>query len=168
VCDPYAQTGSPDIFRQIVRCNRQFFGTPRYDWVVLYDLADNNFEKRQGIDKYLFAQVHVLFEIKHENSIHHLAYLEWFDITDVAEDPKVLGKITMVTRDPETQMAVAVRSGKFNVVSVNAIIRTVHMQPLFPEQDSAQNLLKANLDVYSFHSYLVNKYVDRISWDEIF
>ena len=74
----------------------------------------------------------------------------------------------MVSRDPETQMAVAVRSGQFNVVSVNAIIRAVHMQPLFQEYDSARKLLAAHSDVYSLNSYLVNKYADRVSWEELF
>jgi hypothetical protein len=169
VRDPYAQNEQlPDIFRQIVRCKRQFHGTPRYDWVVVYDLMDKNFRKRQGIDKYLFAQVQVLFKIKQGTTVHDLAYLEWYNITDVPEDPEVSGRIKMVARDPETQMAVAVQSGQFNVMSVNAIIRIVHMQPLFEEHDSAQKLIAANLDVYSFDSYLINKYADRLSWDELF
>ena len=133
----------------------------------MFDLADKDFRKRQGIDKYIFAQVHLLFKINH-NNVHHLAYLEWYNITDVPEHPELEGKTKMVPRDPETQMAVAVRSGQFNVVSVNAIIRAVYMQPLFQERDSAQKLLEANLHVYSFHSYLVNKYVDRVSWEELF
>ena len=74
----------------------------------------------------------------------------------------------MVARDPETQMAVAVRSGQFNIVSVNAIVRAVHMQPLFVERDSARKAYANKLDVYSFNSYLVNKYVDRGSWEEFF
>jgi hypothetical protein len=134
----------------------------------LYDLADKDFRKRQGIDKYLFAQVRVLFKINHELKVHHLAYLEWYSITDVPEDPEVSGRIKMVPRDPGTQMAVAVRSNKFNVVSVDAIIRAIHMQPLFEECDSAQKLLADNLDVYSLDLYLVNKYADRISWEELF
>jgi len=74
----------------------------------------------------------------------------------------------MVARDPETQMFVAERSEEFNVVSVDAIIRAVHMQPLFEEQDSARKVLANKLDVYSFHSYLVNKYADRVSWEELY
>jgi hypothetical protein len=136
----------------------------------VFDLADKDFQKRQGIDKYLFAQVRVLFEITQNEKVHQLAYLEWYKITDVPEAPvsKKVKKVKMVTRDPETQMAVAVRSGQFNVVSVNAIIRAVHMQPLFQEHNSAQKHLAANLDMYSFDSYLVNKYADRVSWEELF
>ena len=168
VRDPYSQTEqSLDAYRQIVRCKRQFHGTPRYDWVVVYDLADKDFQKRQGIDKYLFAQVRALFEITHNEKVHQLAYLEWYNITDVPE-ASVPEKTKMVSRDPETQMAVAIRSGEFNVVSVNAIIRAVHMQPLFQDCDSARKLLAGNLDVYSLNSYLVNKYVDRVSWEELF
>src|SRR3954470_285411 len=168
VRDPYSQIEqSSDTFRQIVRCKRQFHGTPRYDWVVVYDLEDKDLQQRQGLDKYLFAQVRILFETTHKEKVHQLAYLEWYNITDV---PEVLvpGKIKMVARDPETQMAIAVRSYQFNVVSVNAIIRAVHMQPLFQEHDSARKHLAANLDMYSFDSYLVNKYADRISWEGLY
>lgn len=91
--------------------------------------------------------------------------MEWYDITDVPKNPE---ERELVARDPETRMAVAVRSGRFNVVSVNSIVRAVHMQPLFEDHDSAQRLLAAKSDVYSVDTYLVNKYVDRLSWEEIF
>jgi len=74
----------------------------------------------------------------------------------------------MVPHDLETNMAVAIRSGEFNVVSVNAIIRSVHMQPLFVECDSARQALMNNRDAYSFDSYFVNKFADRGSWEELF
>ena len=158
-----------DICRQLIRCKQQFHGTPRYDWVVVYDLSDKDFKKRQGIDKYLFAQVRLLFKIKQENKIHQLAYLEWYNITDVSEIPESpRTRAKMAARDPETQMAVAVRSGKFNVVSVNAIVRQVHMQPLFEERNSARKKLTEKLDVYSFDSYLINKFADQMSWEELF
>lgn len=168
VFDSLADTKKvPDVIRQLIRCKQQFYGTPRYDWVALYDLADKDFKTRQGMDKYLFAQVRLLFEIQQNNIIYKLAYLEWYNITDVPEI-SVDGKIKMVSRDPETQMAVAVRSREFNVVSVDAIKRAIHMQPLFVECDSARKMLANKQDVYSFDSYLVNKYVDRISWEELF
>ncbi len=139
VFNPFADNElASDICRQLIRCKQQFHGTPRYDWVAVYDLSDKDFKKRQGIDKYLFAQVRLLFKIKQENKIHQLAYLEWYNITDVSEIPESpRTRAKMAARDPETQMAVAVRSGKFNVVSVNAIVRQVHMQPLFEERNSA-------------------------------
>jgi hypothetical protein len=130
----------------------------------VYDLADKHFQKRQGMDKYLFAQVRMLFEITHNHKVHQLAFLEWYNITDIP----VPGQSIAAARDPETKMAIAVRSKQFNIVSVNAIIRTVHMQPLFLECDSAQKLLAGNLDVYSLDSYIVNKYADRVSWEELF
>lgn len=135
----------------------------------MYDLADKDFETRQGIDRYLFAQLRLLFGIKHHEQTHHLAYLEWYDITDVPGLPEADGRIKMVARDPETQMAVAVKSGRFNIVPVNAIIRAVHMQPLFAERDSARRASSADkLDVYSFDSYLVNRFADRVSWEELY
>ena len=124
---------------------------------------DNNFEKQEGIDKYLFAWVHLLFEIEQNEVMYHLAYLEWYNITDVPGTLETGRRVQLVPRDPETQMAVAVKSGEFNVVSVNAIIRAVHMQPLFTKQDSAQKALENHLNEYSFDSYLVNKYADRNS-----
>ena len=131
---------------------------------MLYDLADKQFEIRQDIDKYLFAQVHLLFKIEQDRQVHRLAYLEWYNIVDIV-DPSTKN---MVSRDYETGMAVAMRTGQFNVVSVDAIVRTVHMQPFFEECDSARKNLAGGLNVYSFHSYLVNKYVDRVSWEELF
>jgi len=131
----------------------------------VYDLADKKFETRQGIDKYLFAQVRLLFEIVQDNRIHRLAYLEWYNIVDV---PEVFNSSRKVPRDPETGMAVAVRSGQFNIVSVDAIVRAVHMQPLFEDCNSAQKAMACKLDVYSFDSYLVNKFADRISWEDLY
>jgi len=123
VHNPFVDTETAqNVIRQLIRCKQQFYGSPRYDWVAVYDFADQKFNTRQGIDKYLFAQVRLLFTIKQDGQIHRLAYLEWYNITDV---PNVERKT--VARDPQTQMAVAVRSKKFNVVSVNAIIRMVHM-----------------------------------------
>ena len=133
----------------------------------MYDLEDKDLQQRQGLDKYLFAQVRILFETTHKEKVYQLAYLEWYNITDVPE-VSVPGKIKMVARDLETQMAIAVWSNQFNVVSVNAIIWAVHMQPLFQEHDSARKHLAANLDMFSFDSYLVNKYADRISWEELY
>ena len=155
VHDPFALTDT--TFRQLIRCTQNFHGSPRYDWVALYDLADKNFETRHGIDKYLFAQVHLLFDIEQDNEIHHLAYLEWYNITDVPENPE---NPRIVSRDPETGMAITVWSGKFNIVSVNAIVRGVHMQPVFEERDSARKALAEQLDAYSFDSYMLNKYAD--------
>jgi len=70
---------------------------------VLYDLVDKQFEIRQGIDKYLFAQVRLLFKIEQDRQVHRLAYLEWYNIVDI-EDP---GTKTIVSHDCETGMAVA-------------------------------------------------------------
>jgi len=132
--------------------------------VVLYDIADKQFKTRQGLDRYLIAQVHLMFKIHQNGVLYQLAYLEWFNIEDIVDS--VTKK--KVPRDLETGMAVAVRSGHFNVVSVDAIIRTVHMQPLFEDCDSARKSLANGLNVYSFRSYLVNKYADRVSWEELF
>ena len=100
--------------------------------------------------------------------MYNLAYLEWYNITDVLGTPETGRRVQLVPRDPETQMAVAVKSGEFNVVSVNAIIRAVHMQPLFAKQDSARKALENHLNEYSFNSYLVNKYADQNSWEDLF
>ena len=61
---------------QLIRCHQKFHGSPRYDWVAVYDLADKNFEERQGIDRYLFGQVCLLFELEQNEDIYHLAYLK--------------------------------------------------------------------------------------------
>ena len=161
VSDPFVNT-----FHQLICCKQQFHGTCWYDWVVLYDLADKDFKIQQGIDKYLFAQVLLLFAIEQNNEVYRLAYLEWYNITDISEISE--GKVQMVAWDSETHIATAIWSRKFNVVSVNAIIRAVHMQPLFQDHDSAQKMLENKLDAYSFDRYLVNKYVDRVSWEELF
>jgi hypothetical protein len=91
--------------------------------------------------------------------------LEWYNIVDV---PELLNSNRKVPRDPETGMAVAVRSGQFNIVSIDAIVRAVHMQPLFEDCNSAQKAMAYKLDVYSFDSYLVNKFADRISWEDLY
>ena len=153
-----------NLLRQLVRCKQQFHGSSRYDWVVLYDVADKKLNTRQEIDKYLFAQVRLFFKIQQDDKVHQLAYVEWFNIVDV-DDPRTKKKIP---RDLETGMAVAEWTGQFNVVSVDAIVRTVHMQPLFEECDSARKSSASKLDVCSIQSYLVNKYADYISWEELF
>jgi len=153
------------MFCQLICCTQKFHWSPQYDWVAVYDLTDKNFEARNGIDKYLFAQVRLLFSIEQDQKVHHLAYLEWYDIIDIPDNSK---NRKMVSRDPETGMAIARRSGKSNVVSVNAIVRGVHMQPLFEERDSARTALAKGLDAYSFNSYVLNKYADRISWEELY
>jgi len=169
VHDPFSDFATgPYTLRQLIRCQQEFHGSPRYDWVVVYDLADKDFETRQGIDRYLFAQVRLLFGIKHNEQAHYLAYLEWYDIVDVPGVKDANGRVKMVARDPETQMAVAVRSGRFNVVSVSSIIRAVHMQPLFKERDSARKAFVDKLGVYSFNSYFVNRFADRVSWEELY
>jgi len=174
VHDPFSVNESASM-RQLIRCHQKFHGSPRYDWIAVYDLADKNFGQRQGIDRYLFGQARLLFELQQNEDIYHLAYLEWYDITDVPSieaqadsDGSLRRTQKMVPRDPETNMAVAIRSGEFNVVSVNAIIRSVHMQPLFMERDSARQALMNNRDAYSFDSYFVNKFADRGSWEELF
>jgi hypothetical protein len=166
--DRHSNVNEQSFIRQIIRCKKEFHGTPRNDWVVIHDFADEEFEKRQGIDKYLFAQVRLLFKLTQDEVVHNLAYLEWYDITDVPAIPEDEEEIEMVARDPETQMAVAVRSGRFNVVSVDCIVRAVHMIPLFKEYNSARQHVASNANVHSFDTYLVNKYADRLSWEEIF
>ena len=109
---------------------------PRYDLVVLYDLADKEFNTREGIDRYIFSQVHLFFELVQDNIVHKFAYLEWYNITDVPEGNK------MVPRDLETRMHVASRSGEFNIVCVDAIIRMVYMQPFFKDCDLVQKHLE--------------------------
>jgi len=161
----------PNAFRQLIRCHQKFHGSPRYDWVAVYNFADKNFDQRQGIDQYIVGQVRLLFELEQDDEVHYLAYLEWYNITDVPSisDIALGGRQRKgAPRDPETNMAIADRSREFNIVAVDAIIRAVHMQPLFAERDSARRALANNLDSYSFDSYLVNKFADRGSWEELF
>lgn len=165
VHNPFPKSKSQETIRQLIRCKRLFHGAPRLDWIATYDLADENLQERQGIDKYLFAQVHLFFEIRQKDKIFRLVYLEWFDVTDV---PKVPGRRSTVPRDPETGMAITVRSNRFSIVSVDDIIRAVHMQPLFEELDSARRALSENMNMYSFQKYVLNKYADRLSWEEMF
>ena len=109
---------------------------------MVYDLADEDLETREGIDRYLFTQVRLLCEFKRNEQIHHLAYVEWYDIVDVPGTKDANGRTKMVARDPETQMAVVARSGRF--------IRAVHMQSLFDDRDSARKGFADKLDGYSF------------------
>ena len=170
VHDPFSDNESA-MSSQLIWCHQKFHWSPWYDWVAVYGLTDKDFDQQQGIDWYLFGQVHLLFELKQNEDIYHLAYLEWYDITDVPDEvseAQAGSRGKMVPRDPETNMAVAIKSGEFNVVSVNAIVQSVHMQPLFMECDSAHQSLMNKKNEYSFDSYLVNKFADRGSWEELF
>src|ERR1043165_6709719 len=114
-----------------MRCSRSFYGRPRLDWVIVYDLE--KLEKAQknnanaelyGISQYKFGQLQLLFGIKQHGCRHHLAYVEWFDLAG--------------HQDPDTQMFVAKRSNKFNVISVDAIIRNAHLIPFFEATNSGR------------------------------
>src|SRR5208337_2470044 len=110
-----------------------------------------------------------MFELKQNDKVYHLGYLEWYDITDIPSISGAGGKrMKMIPRDPETNMAVAIKSREFNIVSLDAIIQAVHMQPLFAECDSAHQALANKLDVYSFDLYIVNKFADWGSWEKLF
>lgn len=155
VRDPFSKTevAALDNFRQILRCKRSFHGAPRYDWVGVYDLEDEEFESRNGLDKFLIGQLQLLFAIYQDNRQYNLAYIEWYDIGD---------------KDHETGMWIVTRSGNYNVVSVEAIVRGIHLQPLFDSNDVARRTLLKHNNEYSFKQYLVNKYVDRASWEELY
>jgi hypothetical protein len=95
----------------------------------------------------------LLFQIQDDHA-HHLAYVEWYDVAD--------------QRDQETFMSVVRRSGRYNVVSIHAIVRGVHLMPFFDSRNAAQKALESNKNVYEFEKYVINKYVDRTSWEEIY
>ena len=60
VHDPFSDNESATS-SQLIWCHQKFHGSPRYDWVAVYDLADKDFDQRQGTDRYLFGQVRLLF-----------------------------------------------------------------------------------------------------------
>jgi hypothetical protein len=85
--------------------------------------------------------------------------LEWYNIIDI-ENPSTKN---IVSHDCETAIAITIWTGQFNIVSIDEIIHIVYMQPLFEKCDSVRKNLVGGLNVYSFYSYLVNKYTDHIS-----
>jgi len=139
-----------DTIKDIVRCNRRFYGRPRFDWVVVWNLdklekAHKNGIELYGMDQYKIAQLQLLFVINQNEYKRHLAYVEWFDIG---------------LPDTETQMPIVTRSGKFHVIDTNAIIRNIHLLPFFQNWNSARTARETWKDVYSFKKYLVNPYSD--------
>ena len=62
-------------------------------------------------------------------------------------------------------MYIVDHSQKYNVIGVAAIVQSIHLQPLFDKRNSAIKARSQNKNVYSFGTYVVNKYLDRASWE---
>ena len=62
-------------------------------------------------------------------------------------------------------MCIVDQSQKYNVIGVEAIVQSVHLQPLFEGPNSAIKAYSWNWNVYSFDTCVVNKYIDRASWE---
>ena len=68
-------------------------------------------------------------------------------------------------RDKETGMCIIDQSQKYNIIGVEAIVQSIHLQPLFEEWNSAIKARSCNWNFYSFDTYVVNKFSDRASWE---
>jgi len=150
--NPYFECQAKFI-KNIIRCNPKFYGEPRYDWIALYDWEDliKRKEDVYGLDEFKIGQIHLLFTIEQGGTIHHLAYIQWFEISN--------------QRDPDTQMSIATRTQKFNVIGIDAIVRNIHLIPFFESQNSARTAQYLQKNIYSFDKYLVNHYSDREAWE---
>ena len=78
--DPY-QENDHNTIKDIVRCNHRFYGRPRFDWVVVWNLdklekAHKNGIELYGIDQYKIAQLQLLFVINQNEYKRHLVYVE--------------------------------------------------------------------------------------------
>ena len=138
-----------DVYRRhILRAHRDFHGSPKYDWFVI---CDTQADTTQGIDHYKLGQVCLFLEVIQNGERWHLAYVNWF--------------LKCKRRDKETGMCIVDRSHKYNIIGITAIVQSVHLQPLFEEQNSAIQARSQDWDVYSFDAYVINKYSDRASWE---
>ena len=103
------------------------------------------------MDHYKIGQLCLFLEVIENSRKYHLAYVNWF--------------IKCKVSDKETCMCIVDQSHKYNVIGVEAIVQSVHLQPLFKEQEYAIKANSCNWSVYSFDTYVVNKYIDRASWE---
>ena len=106
------------------------------------------------MDHYKISQVCLFLEDIQNSRKYHLAYVNWFIKYNVS--------------DKETGMCIVDRSQKYNVIGVEAIVQSIHLQTLFEEQDSAIKAHSLNWNVYSFDTYVVNKYIDRANWEMLY
>ena len=106
------------------------------------------------MDCYKISQVCLFLEVIQNSRKYHLAYVNWF--------------IKRKVSDKETGICIIDQSQKYNVIGVEAIVQSVHLQPLFEERDSAIKAYSLNWNVYLFDTYIVNKYIDRASWEMLY
>ena len=106
------------------------------------------------MDCYKISQVCLFLEVIQNSRKYYLAYVNWF--------------IKCKVSDKETGMCIIDQSQKYNVIGVEAIVQSVHLQPLFEEWDSAIKAYSLNWNVYLFDTYIVNKYIDRASWEMLY
>ena len=147
--DPY-QEEDTDTIKNIIRCNTEFHGHSKRDWVVVWD-SEKLQKEVYGINQYKVGQLQLLFSINQNEHRYNLAYIEWFNIADRA--------------DHETQLPIATRMKRFSVIEVSDIVRNIHLIPYFESQNSAITAKQICQDIYSFKKYLVNPYSDREAWE---
>ena len=117
--------------RQILCAHQDFYDSPRYNWFVIHDSQN---QAAQGIDCYKVGQVCLFLEVIQNSTKYHLAYINWF--------------MKHKVRVKETGMCMVDKSQKYNIIGVEAIVQSVHLQPLFEEQDSAIKACSWGWNVY--------------------
>ena len=137
---------------EIIHAYREFYGFPRYDWFLIYDPEKS--PKTYGMDRYKVGQICLFLKIVQNGEKYQLAYVNWFE--------------KRKKKDEETGMFIVDCSKKFNIIDVMAIVQSIHLQPLFHKRDSAIQAHSRNWNVYSFDTYLVNKYSDRDIWEMLY
>jgi len=134
------------INKYLARCNPNFYGRPRHDWVAVLDDSYVAPADPQRNCRFKFYLIRLLFQCSYESDVMHLAYLQYFQ--------------RMRERDPETGMWIVQRTENHEIVPVSSIVRNVHLIPFF----DSPTMLTDNPEYengYSFDMYLVNSYSDR-------
>ena len=116
-----------------------------YDWVAVAN--DNSTIKRDNATDYKILQLMLIFKYIDFGRIkHHLTYVCYFKYQSIQK------------HDMETGLWIVNRTESYEVIPISRIVYTIHLIPLFNTQTNVTN------DMYSFESYLLNWFSDRIAF----
>lgn len=122
-------------------------GPPRHDCVLL-----ERQRNEPGFKGLLAAQVLLFFSFSYEGEEHACAYVHWFE--RVGDEPHPVTGMWQVRPDfNEAGNRLA------SVVSVDNILRGVHLLPVFAEEYTDLTMTFSDT-LYAFHTYFINRYSD--------
>ncbi|KAJ3748188.1 hypothetical protein EV360DRAFT_57070 [Lentinula raphanica] len=146
---PSDQSGVQGMKRERIRCNDSWYGNERCDCVLV--TIDEDIPGFRGLS---VARVLLFFSFEHEGTVYPCALIHWFNTYGQRCDRKTgMWMVRPAFRDQARQ------NPCLAVVHLDALIRSVHLIPVFGSQALPADL-QPHHSLNVFKTFYVNKYAD--------